>query len=116
MVKRDTEGRAAVPDHTATLPSAVPGLLQRGSIPRPLPHPHTLKHSVAMELVKKVGIQDLRQFIRHKSLNSTGMYFTGQQSGSKCGCRESHGLLKRLDQLQQVTLGRVSENDNQRLL
>jgi len=50
------------------------GYCKEAGIPKPLPHPHTLKHSVAMELVKKVGIQDLRQFIGHKSLNSTGMY------------------------------------------
>jgi type 1 fimbriae regulatory protein FimB len=43
-------------------------------IPKPLAHPHVLKHSVAMELVKKVGIEELRVYIGHKSLNSTGMY------------------------------------------
>jgi hypothetical protein len=27
-----------------------------------------------MELVKSIGIEDLRQYIGHKSLNSTGQY------------------------------------------
>jgi type 1 fimbriae regulatory protein FimE len=43
-------------------------------IPKPLAHPHVAKHSIAMELVRKVGIEELRQFIGHKSLASTGQY------------------------------------------
>ena len=46
----------------------------QAGIPKPLAHPHTLKHSIAMELVKRVGIEELRQYVGHKSLNSTGMY------------------------------------------
>jgi integrase len=43
-------------------------------IPKPLAHPHVAKHSIAMELVHRVGIEELRQFIGHKSLSSTGQY------------------------------------------
>jgi integrase len=50
------------------------GYCKVAGIPKPLAHPHTLKHSVAMELVRKVGIEELRQYIGHKSLNSTGQY------------------------------------------
>ncbi len=50
------------------------GYCKEAGIPKPLAHPHTLKHSVAMELVRKVGIEELRQYIGHKSLNSTGQY------------------------------------------
>jgi integrase len=46
----------------------------QAGIPRHLAHPHILKHSVAMELVKSIGIEDLRQYIGHKSLSSTGQY------------------------------------------
>jgi type 1 fimbriae regulatory protein FimB/type 1 fimbriae regulatory protein FimE len=46
----------------------------QAGIPKPMAHPHTLKHSAAMHLVKKVGIEELRQFIGHKSLSSTGQY------------------------------------------
>ena len=47
---------------------------KEAGIPRPLAHPHVAKHSIAMELVHKVGIEELRQFIGHKSLSSTGQY------------------------------------------
>lgn len=50
------------------------GYCKAAGIPRPLAHPHIAKHSIAMELVHKVGIEELRQFIGHKSLSSTGQY------------------------------------------
>lgn len=50
------------------------GYCKQAGIPSPLAHPHVAKHSIAMELVHKVGIEELRQFIGHKSLNSTGQY------------------------------------------
>jgi site-specific recombinase XerD len=47
---------------------------REAGIPKPLAHPHVAKHSIAMELVHRVGIEELRQFIGHKSLSSTGQY------------------------------------------
>ncbi len=44
-------------------------------LPRHKIHPHALKHSCAMHLItKKIGLEDLRVFLGHKSLNSTGAY------------------------------------------
>ena len=37
-------------------------------------HPHSLKHSVAMRAIKKTGIENVRQYLGHKSIASTGEY------------------------------------------
>lgn len=47
---------------------------QKAGIPRHLCHPHVLKHSIAMRMVKKIGIEELMAYMGHKNLSSTGMY------------------------------------------
>jgi len=37
-------------------------------------HPHALKHSCAMSLISKVGIENTRQWLGHRSMSSTGEY------------------------------------------
>jgi site-specific recombinase XerD len=37
-------------------------------------HPHVLKHTIAMHMIDKAGIQKTRQRLGHKSIASTGMY------------------------------------------
>lgn len=37
-------------------------------------HPHILKHSIAMQSIKKAGVENVRQYLGHKSLSSTGAY------------------------------------------
>lgn len=37
-------------------------------------HPHVLKHSIAMQTIHSAGIENLRQYLGHKSLSSTGEY------------------------------------------
>lgn len=37
-------------------------------------HPHALKHSCAMAAIGTVGIENLRQYLGHKSISSTGEY------------------------------------------
>jgi integrase/recombinase XerD len=37
-------------------------------------HPHILKHSIAMQSIKTAGIENVRQYLGHKSLASTGAY------------------------------------------
>jgi site-specific recombinase XerD len=37
-------------------------------------HPHILKHSIAMQTIKNAGIENVRQYLGHKSLSSTGAY------------------------------------------
>jgi site-specific recombinase XerD len=37
-------------------------------------HPHILKHSIAMQTIKKAGVENVRVHLGHKSLSSTGSY------------------------------------------
>lgn len=47
---------------------------RRAGLPAHKLHPHVLKHSCAMAVVNKIGIQQLRTYLGHKSLSSTGEY------------------------------------------
>jgi integrase/recombinase XerD len=46
----------------------------RAGLPRHKLHPHALKHSVAMQTIKVAGIENVRQWLGHKSMSSTGEY------------------------------------------
>jgi len=48
-------------------------------VPKHLAHPHTCKHAIAVELVKKIDIAELQTFLGHKSLSSTGQYLKVSQ-------------------------------------
>jgi integrase/recombinase XerD len=37
-------------------------------------HPHILKHSIAMQSIHSAGVENLRQYLGHKSMASTGAY------------------------------------------
>lgn len=37
-------------------------------------HPHMLKHSIAMQTIHSAGIENVRQYLGHKSISSTGAY------------------------------------------
>jgi integrase/recombinase XerD len=37
-------------------------------------HPHILKHSIAMHTIKRAGIENVRTYLGHKSIASTGAY------------------------------------------
>jgi integrase len=43
-------------------------------IPEHLAHPHILKHSIAMQTIKEAGIENVRTYLGHKSISSTGAY------------------------------------------
>jgi integrase len=47
---------------------------ETAGVPSHLRHAHTLKHSIAVELVKRIDIAELQTFLGHKSLSSTGQY------------------------------------------
>lgn len=55
-------------------------------LPKHLRHPHCLKHSIGAQLIATpgVGIQEVRQWMGHRSLNSTGEYLrvTDEQAGA----------------------------------
>lgn len=46
----------------------------QAGLPRHLCHPHVLKHSIAMQSIKDAGIENVRQYLGHKSISSTGAY------------------------------------------
>lgn len=37
-------------------------------------HPHILKHSIAMQTIQGAGIENVRTYLGHKSISSTGAY------------------------------------------
>jgi site-specific recombinase XerD len=39
-----------------------------------LRHPHVLKHTIAMQLIGRAGIEHTRQYLGHESIASTGEY------------------------------------------
>jgi integrase/recombinase XerD len=53
-------------------------------IPKHLRHPHILKHSIAMQTIGTAGIENVRQHLGHKSMQSTGEYLkvTDEQAGA----------------------------------
>jgi len=47
---------------------------KRAKIPARKAHPHALKHSIAMHTIHLAGIENVRQYLGHKSNASTGAY------------------------------------------
>lgn len=47
---------------------------ERANLPQHLMHPHILKHSIAMQTIKVAGIENVRNWLGHKSIASTGEY------------------------------------------
>lgn len=43
-------------------------------IPKRKRHPHALKHTIALETIHSAGIENVRQYLGHKSMASTGAY------------------------------------------
>lgn len=74
-------------------------LMQRYSkasgIARHKAHPHTLKHSIAMQTIQTAGIENTRQWLGHKSISSTGSYLrvTDEDAGAAIAQAISGGKL-----------------------
>lgn len=47
---------------------------KRAGLPEHKWHPHTLKHSVARHHIREMGIENMRKYLGHKSMASTGEY------------------------------------------
>jgi site-specific recombinase XerD len=43
-------------------------------LPKHKRHPHVLKHTIAMQTIHSAGIENVRQYLGHKSMASTGAY------------------------------------------
>lgn len=50
-------------------------------------HPHILKHSIAMQSIKNAGIENVRQYLGHKSMSSTGAYLKKDDAEASAAVR-----------------------------
>jgi site-specific recombinase XerD len=61
-------------------------------IPRHLAHPHILKHSIAMQTIHSAGIENVRQFLGHKSISSTGAYLKVSDADAAAAINKARSL------------------------
>lgn len=47
---------------------------EQAGLPAHQRHPHMLKHSIAMQTIKSAGIENVRVWLGHKNMGSTGEY------------------------------------------
>jgi integrase len=88
---RLTELAQTLKQHERLFPMTRNGVLKlmqragkRAGIPAHKLHPHALKHACAMETIDKIGIQRVRQYLGHRSIQSTGEYLKeSDESASK---------------------------------
>lgn len=69
-------------------------LMQRyaaeAGIPARKRHPHVLKHTIAMQVIHSAGIENVRKYLGHKSMSSTGEYL--KVSDAAASAAVSHAL------------------------
>jgi integrase/recombinase XerD len=58
-------------------------------LPQHLCHPHVLKHSIAMQSIRQAGIENVRQYLGHKSISSTGEYLKVDDDAASAAIRSS---------------------------
>lgn len=58
-------------------------------IPAHLAHPHILKHTIAMQTIKSAGIENVKAYLGHVSLNSTGAYLKVNDAEASAAIREA---------------------------
>jgi type 1 fimbriae regulatory protein FimB len=66
-------------------------------IPRHLAHPHILKHTIAMEVIHSAGIENVRQYLGHKSMSSTGAYLKVSDAEAAGAVQKGLAALKSLN-------------------
>jgi integrase len=59
------------------------------NIPAHKRHPHVLKHSIAMQTIQSAGIENVRQYLGHKSIASTGAYLKVSDADAARAVREA---------------------------
>lgn len=57
-------------------------------------HPHVLKHTIAMETIHSAGIENVRQYLGHKSISSTGAYLKVSDGDASAAVQASAGQRK----------------------
>jgi integrase len=61
----------------------------QAGIPRHKQHPHVLKHSIAMQTIHSAGIENVRQWLGHRSMASTGEYLKVSDEQSATAIKEA---------------------------
>ncbi len=61
-------------------------------IPAHKRHPHVLKHSIAMQTIQSAGIENVRQYLGHKSISSTGAYLKVSDQDAAAAIRRASGV------------------------
>lgn len=62
-------------------------------VARDTAHPHALKHTIARETIEKAGIENVRQWLGHKVISSTGFYLRKTDDEAAEAVRRAHGLI-----------------------
>jgi integrase len=69
-------------------------LMQRyaadAGIPERKRHPHILKHTIALQTIHSAGIENVRQYLGHKSMSSTGAYL--KKTDAEAATAVAHAL------------------------
>lgn len=68
---------------------------EEAGLPPHLRHPHVLKHTTAMLAIATAGVENVRQYLGHRSLSSTGEYLrvNDQQASSAVQSAMVGGIL-----------------------
>lgn len=82
----------------------------KAEIPAHKLHPHVLKHSIAMSMIREAGIENTRQYLGHKSGASTMEYLKSSDEEASAAImraeekRVDNSETDRLDNLERVTV------------
>jgi integrase/recombinase XerD len=68
------------PVHRSTFWRKIQRYAKAAGIPKHKAHPHALKHSIAMQTIGTAGIENVRTYLGHKSMGSTGEYLKVQDA------------------------------------
>lgn len=63
-------------------------------LPEHLCHPHVLKHSIAMQTIRSAGIENVRQYLGHRSISSTGCYLAVDDDAASRAIRNAFNPAK----------------------
>jgi integrase len=68
---------------------------KRAGLPAHKQHPHALKHSIAMHTIEVAGIHNVRAYLGHKSIASTGAYLkvSDADASAAIGRALGHGVM-----------------------
>lgn len=58
-------------------------------VPEHLAHPHIVKHTIAMLTIHSAGIENVRQYLGHKSISSTGAYLKVSDSDAAAAIKKA---------------------------